>query len=145
MTGSYDLDRMGIIMADIERYLRDFRELKIERVGDLQDKKTFYAASMILFSLLNRVIDLGNEVVMAKSLGIPATYREIFTLLKNEGMIDAETEKKVLPPDRYRNLLSHEYHGIQPADILAVVNLPGVPQAFVATVKAAVKRDTGNP
>jgi len=78
MTGSYDLDRMGIIMADIERYLRDFRELKIERVGDLQDKKTFYAASMILFSLLNRVIDLGNEVVMAKSLGIPATYREIF-------------------------------------------------------------------
>jgi uncharacterized protein YutE (UPF0331/DUF86 family) len=42
---------------------------------------------MVLFSLLNRVFDLGSEMAIAHNLGIPGTYREIFVLLRKDGII----------------------------------------------------------
>jgi len=81
----YDIERIGKIISDIEKYLRDLEELKIKKIEDLEDKRNFYALSMALFSVLNRTIDLGSEIVMANDLGIPTTYRDIFKLLsKNE-------------------------------------------------------------
>ena len=66
----------------IEGYLQDLDDLNICRIKDLGDKRNFSAASMILFSLLNRVFDLGSEVAIAHNLGIPSTYREIFVLMR---------------------------------------------------------------
>lgn len=40
---------------------------------DFDDKRNFYAASMILFTILNRVFDLGNEVCIAQDEGIPSS------------------------------------------------------------------------
>jgi uncharacterized protein YutE (UPF0331/DUF86 family) len=42
---------------------------------------------MILFSLLNRVFDLGSEVAIAHNLGIPSKYREIFVLMRKNELI----------------------------------------------------------
>ena len=73
----YDIERIGKIISDIEKYLRDLEELKIKKIEDLEDKRNFYALSMALFSALNRTIDLVSEIVMANDLGIPTTYRDI--------------------------------------------------------------------
>jgi hypothetical protein len=51
----YDEERIGTIFSDIQRYLKDFEGVGIHSVRDLDDKRNFYASSMILFSLLNRV------------------------------------------------------------------------------------------
>ena len=77
----YDTERIARIISDIEKYLRDLEELDIKEARDLADKRNFYAISMVLFSILNRTIDLGEELVMANNLGMPSTYREIFKLL----------------------------------------------------------------
>jgi uncharacterized protein YutE (UPF0331/DUF86 family) len=49
---------------------------------------------MILFSLLNRVLDLGSEMTIAHNLGVPKSYREIFVLLwkNNFILIDVNEE-----------------------------------------------------
>lgn len=75
----YDIERIGKIISDIERYFRDLEleGLNIKNVEDLEDRKDFYAISMVLFSILNRAIDLGDEIVMANNLGMPSTYKEI--------------------------------------------------------------------
>jgi uncharacterized protein YutE (UPF0331/DUF86 family) len=49
---------------------------------DLDDIKNFYAVSMILFALINRVIDLGDGIMTSRTLGVPGTYRELFNLLE---------------------------------------------------------------
>ncbi len=36
---------------------------------------------MILFTLINRAIDLGNEIMVANEYGMSVTYAEIFTTL----------------------------------------------------------------
>ena len=108
----YDEERIGIIFSDIQRYLKDFEDLGIHGIQDLHDKRNFYASSMVLFSLLNRLFDLGSEMAIAHNLGIPATSREIFVLLQKNEIIGNDLAKEMIGLVTYRNLLSHEYHGI---------------------------------
>jgi uncharacterized protein YutE (UPF0331/DUF86 family) len=90
----YDEERIGTIFSDIQRYLKDFEDLGIHSVQDLQDKRNFYASSIVLFSLLNRVFDLGSEMAIAHNLGIPGTYREIFVLLQKTGSLKTSSHMK---------------------------------------------------
>ncbi len=78
----FDLERLTKIISDIYRYLDDLERMEIKDPRDLDDIKNFYAVSMILFTLINRVIDLGDEIVTSRNLGVPGTYREIFNLLE---------------------------------------------------------------
>lgn len=117
----YDLERIGTIFEDIRIYLQDLDSLHITKREDLCDKRNFYAASMILFSCLNRIIDLGNEIAMAHNLGIPSTYRDVFILLQRNGLIGDELAKELIGLVTYRNLLSHEYHGITNEKLFSLV------------------------
>jgi uncharacterized protein YutE (UPF0331/DUF86 family) len=135
----YDTERMGMLLSDIKKYFDDLEAMNIRSVEDLHDKRNFYAVSMILFSLLNRVFDLGSEVVMAQNLGIPATYREIFTRLKNKGMINNELSKEMTGMVTYRNLLSHEYHGITEEKLFTLVKNVGHIRTFVHRMQEQIR------
>lgn len=112
MKHDYDMERISSIISDITRYQSDLLDLGISSIDELADKRTYYAASMILFALLNRTIDLGNEIILAHGFGIPSTYRDIFTILEKEKVIEPGLANKMSGLVFYRNLLSHEYHGI---------------------------------
>jgi len=73
MKHDYDMERISSIISDITRYQSDLLDLGISSIDELADKRTYYAASMILFALLNRTIDLGNEIILAHGFGIPST------------------------------------------------------------------------
>jgi len=135
----YDIERIGKIISDIEKYLRDLEELKVEEIEDLEDKRNFYALSMALFSVLNRTIDLGSEIVMANNLGIPSTYRDIFKLLSKNGFIDKVLEKELSRLVFYRNLLSHEYYDLTERDIFDVLRRIGVIKQFVEKIKELLR------
>jgi len=77
----YDRERITRILLDIDRYLEDLHLLAISTEQDLEDRRNFYARSMVLFSLLDAMIDLADEIVAARDLGMPSTYREIFAML----------------------------------------------------------------
>jgi uncharacterized protein YutE (UPF0331/DUF86 family) len=135
MKPDYDTERISAIISDIGRYRNDLMDLSISNPADLHDKRTFYAASMILFALLNRTIDPGNEVVIAQGFGVPATYRDIFTILEKEQVIEHDLAKKIAGLVLYRNLLSHEYHDIDPEKIsLLNVRIPDI-QLFTQTIQ----------
>jgi uncharacterized protein YutE (UPF0331/DUF86 family) len=135
----YDVERIGTIFFDIQRYIQDLEELKISHIADLQDKRNFYAASMILFSLLNRVFDLGSEISIAHNLGIPSTYREIFVLLRKNGFIDNDLATSMIGLVTYRNLLSHEYHGITEEKLFTLVHQIRTIQDFVDQMQSTIK------
>ena len=136
----YDTERIGKIISDIEKYFRDLKELDIKRVEYLEDKKNFYSLSMVLFSILNRAIDLGEEMVVANDLGMPSTYREIFRLLSKNKFIEKGLEKRLSNLVFYRNLLSHEYYDLTEKDVFDVFKRIKVVRQFVNIVKDAVKK-----
>jgi uncharacterized protein YutE (UPF0331/DUF86 family) len=78
----FDLERLTKIISAIYRHPDDLEWIELTDTRDLDYLKNFYAVSMILFTLINRVIDLGDEIVTSRNLGVPGTYREIFNLLE---------------------------------------------------------------
>lgn len=137
----YDIERIAKMISDIERYLRDLKELDIQRVEDLDDKKNLYALSMVLFSITNRAIDLADEIVMANDLGMPSTYRETFKLLARNGYIDATLMEKMSKLVFYRNLLAHEYYDVTEKDLFDLQKNIGMVRQFVDIVKDIVKKE----
>lgn len=131
----YDRERIASIIGDIERYLSDLQELNITEVSDLDDRRSFYAASMVLFSILNRTIDLGEELVAAKNPGMPSTYRGIFELLARDKIVTASLGAELSRLVFYRNLLSHEYHRVREADVLDVSGRMNTVREFVNKAK----------
>ena len=133
----YDIERIGKIISDIERYFGDLEleGLNIKNVEDLEDRKDFYAISMVLFSILNRAIDLGDEIVMANNLGMPSTYKEIFRLLIRNKYIGKDIGEELSNLVFYRNLLSHEYYDLTEEDVLEVFKKISIVKKFVERIK----------
>ncbi|MCX6689058.1 MAG: DUF86 domain-containing protein [Methanoregula sp.] len=138
---AYDEERIGTIILDIRTYIRDLADLKIENIRALHDKRNFYATSMLFFSLLNRVFDLGSEVAMANDLGIPSTYREIFLVLNNNGFIDSALAEEMVRLVTYRNLLSHEYHGITEEKLFNLTCQIGTIEEFVRQMQEKIREE----
>ena len=135
----YDIERIGKIISDIERYFRDLEGLSIKNVEDLEDRKDFYAISMVLFSILNRAIDLGDEIVMANNLGMPSTYKEIFRLLTRNEFIGKDMGEELSNLVFYRNLLSHEYYDLTEEDVFEVFKKISIVKKFVERIKEVLK------
>ncbi|MBI4163802.1 MAG: hypothetical protein HY512_02990, partial [Candidatus Aenigmarchaeota archaeon] len=70
-----DKNRAASIISNIERYLKELESYNIKSENDLRDNKTFFAASMLAFQSLNSILDLADEVVSGKDLGVPSTYK----------------------------------------------------------------------
>jgi uncharacterized protein YutE (UPF0331/DUF86 family) len=134
----FDEQRLGKIFSDIDRYLRDLENLRVRSLQDLDEQRTYYAVSMVLYILLNRIFDLGSEIVMACNLGVPVKYREIFILLRQNGLIGESMEQELIRMVVYRNLLSHEYHGLKNTDIMNLIGRVSVIRDFVAMMRAVV-------
>src|SRR5512136_1650116 len=58
----YDREQVTKIISDIERYTKDLQELGISGREELEDRRTLYALSMLLFTIINRALDLADEV-----------------------------------------------------------------------------------
>ncbi len=69
----YDLQRIGKIIAEINKYRNELDSYKIIRES-LKDTKNYHASSMLVFAILNRLIDLGSEIISAERLGAPNNY-----------------------------------------------------------------------
>ena len=135
----YDKIRIGIIVADIERFFKDLEKMDVKSEKSLFDEKTFYATSMLLFSILNRLLDLGSEIVTAKQLGTPGSYRDIFSLLERNKLIKTSLSKRLINLVYARNLLAHEYQDFTNKEVYKIFNEVKAVREFVILVKEIVK------
>ncbi len=136
-----DKRRVGKLFADLERYFKDLRELNIKDIGQLDDKRNFYSLSMLLFSILNVVIDLGEEIIKVKGLGIPTTYREIFLIIGNSGLIDKTLCERIANLMYFRNLLAHEYYSFDKNKIFSLYQKLYLVEQFIKEVKKIFQED----
>jgi len=106
-----DLEKLSIIIDEIKTYLARLEKLRIKSEKDLDDLK-FDAVSMIIFSTMNKTIDLAEEVVKAKNLGMPFKYRDLFEFLEKEKIISKKRKEKLSDLTIMRNNLAHRYERI---------------------------------
>ena len=137
-------EKVIAILNDTEKYLSDLDKLKISAEEDLKGLEKYYAISMVLFSLLNRIIDLAQEVVILKKLGMPGSYRDIFRILNSRGIITKKMFDEMKRFVDLRNRLSHEYHRLDEKDILSAIKRTGVLKDFIAVMKSELEKASTN-
>jgi len=140
----YDKERITKIIKDIERLFADLEDSDIRAVNELKNKEKFYSVSMMLFSIINRTIDFGDEIVASKNIGVPSTYKEIFLLLGKNKLIPSGLAKKLSELVYYRNLLSHEYYSVTEKDVFDIFNRIYVVKEFISKIKLLLKNEKRN-
>lgn len=54
-------------------------------------------------------LDIGSHIVASQKLGSPGSYREVFTILGEAGILNAELTHKMEDLAGLRNVLAHDY------------------------------------
>jgi len=85
------------------------------------DKK--YTIPMILFQIINYIIDLSDVIITKKRLGYPNMYSENFEILQKNNIINEELTAGLTTLCHYRNIIAHEYHILTPEDIEEITRL----------------------
>ncbi len=134
-------ERIMIIMRDIERFFTDLDKFQIKSESDLYHFDKFYGVSMVLFSIVNRSIDLGEEMVTDKKLGFPNKYREIFELLSKNKIISERLSGDFSGLIHFRNLAAHEYQTLKEKDVYIAFQKIKAVNELIAIVKKLMQEE----
>ena len=135
----YDREQVSKIISDIERYTRDLQELGISARDDLEDRRTLYALSMLLFTIINRSLDLADEVIITNRLGMPQSYKEIFDILRRRRFIDQDLADEMAALVFYRNMIAHQYDDLTDDDLWSLYERLGTILKFVDRMKEIIR------
>lgn len=135
----YDKERISIIIEDIKKYSQKLKERNIKKLSDLDDLN-FYACSMIIFSIINRIIDLGDEIIDSKKFGFPSEIKDIFILLGENKVINKKTEEKLKDLIRLRNKIAHRYGSINKGDIFKSIEEVKIVEEFINEIIEYMKK-----
>lgn len=91
-------------VRQIRRYYHTDESIPFEHDHLRQD-----AIAMNLQRAAELCIDMANHLIRKRKLGLPQDSRDSFTLLEQEGLIDAELARKLKGMVGFRNILVHEY------------------------------------
>jgi len=135
----YDREQVSKIISDIERYTKDLQELGISAREDLEDRRTLYALSMLLFTIINRALDLADEVIITNRLGMPQSYREVFDILRRRRFIDRKLADEMAALVFYRNMIAHQYDDLTDDDLYSLYERLGTILSFVDRMKEIIR------
>ena len=136
-----DIERIGEMVEDVDRYFGDLESFGIENDESFKNLKTCYAASMVMFQIVNRTIDLGEEILRSRRFGMPKSYANIFEMLRDRKIIDDNLAETMIFLAKSRNVLAHEYQKIESRDIFNVYQKIYKVNDFIETVKEIVKEN----
>jgi len=136
----YDLQRIGRIISEIDKYMKELESYKITK-DNLKDSRNYHASSMLVFAILNRLIDLGSEIISAEQLGAPNTYQDIMNILAKGNVINKETAEKMNRLVSKRNVFAHFYGEITEKEVFNTIQELKYAEVFLKTIKRRVKVD----
>ena len=135
----YNMERIIITIKEIEKYKHDLSEYSIKKIFDLKDKKTFYASSMLVFTILNKIIDLGNDILVSEHVGAPQTSLDTMLLLAKAGIMNEKEAQQLNKLVAKRNDFAHFYGTIDEKNLFYLIeNLHSV-DSFIEKIKKRVK------
>ena len=101
-------ERLNFIVEDINIYFEKLRKIAPTKENLNNDEK-FLSTSMASFQILNRMIDLADEIVKIEKIGYPLQIKDLFTFLEEKNIIDKKLERKLKDLVISRNKFSHRY------------------------------------
>lgn len=135
----YDIERIIKIIKDIENYEKELNNLEISSIKDLEDSKNLHSSSMLCFAILNRAIDLGQEILVKEEYGMPNRYADIFNSLVKVGVMNENEAEEINQLIEFRNIIAHAYFQLTKKDIFRMIKGMSLINNFIGKVKKKVK------
>lgn len=139
----YDLERMNKMIDDIRRFFLDLEFIKIDE-KNIQDPNKLHSASMLIFGIINRSIDLADEMLVKNDLPMPSHYHECFPILAKAGLIDKNLAIQLENLTRERGLFAHHYYDINHKKVLKLAKDAYIVKQFTEKVKKIVEKEKKN-
>lgn len=136
----YDIERITKMIMDIEKYEKELHNMKIKSANDLEDSRNFHASAMLCFSILNRVIDLGQEILVKENYGMPTKYADVFNNLSKAGLMNKKEAEELNKLINYRNIISHTYFELSKKEIFNIISKMKLINDFIKKIKKRVER-----
>ncbi len=130
-----DLERIELIIQDIEVYRKKLKDFNIKTKKDLDDDKNYFSSSMLVFNIINRLIDLAEEVVRQKNLIVAFKYKDFFDSLLQAKLISKKTSEECKELIALRNKISHRYGKVTKEEILKSIQKVNVIENFIEELK----------
>lgn len=136
----YDLEKMNKVCNDIVRYFRDLDNIGFNE-KNINDSEKFYAASMVMFGIINRTINLAEEILVKNDLPMPSNYHECFPSLAKAGFVNKEIATKLENLTKKRGVFAHYYFDVTPKDVLKLSKEIYIVKDFVKTIEKIIEEN----
>lgn len=94
----------------IEENLRLIDEIRSQGYESFNGSfRDIQAAKHALQESIEACLDIGSHIIAEKGFRRPENYKDIYTVLEEEGIIDAALSTKLQEMSQFRNLLVHRY------------------------------------
>ena len=106
----------------IERNLKFLTEFKNREVDEfLNSYRDIQAVKYSLLETIEACIDIANHIISVKGYRRAEEYSEMFTILAEEGLIDADLSSNLADMASFRNLLVHRYGEVNNERVLEII------------------------
>jgi uncharacterized protein YutE (UPF0331/DUF86 family) len=120
---SMDEDLVNAKVDIIEQNLRELEELggmmKDEFTSSFRDLQ---AAKHMLQEAVEAALDLAYHVIASRGYRRPEDYKEAFTVLEENGVVDHDFAERLQDMAGFRNLLVHRYGEVDAAKVYAIMH-----------------------
>lgn len=130
-------------LCDIRHYLEDAERIFKRKERLDQDRRDFYARSMVLFALSNRLFDLTREVSVAR--GYITDEEQIknkvyFKRLHDHGVISWDMRQQMIALVNFRNQVSHHFYEVTRDDVQDIFEMIPVCREFIDIMEQELSR-----
>lgn len=108
--------------ASIERCVRRVREEYNKDIASFSHDFTRQDAAILnIQRACEAALDVGHHIIRIRKLGIPQSARDVFQILEDAAVINAEMANDLKRMVGFRNLAVHDYQRLQLPILLSVI------------------------
>jgi uncharacterized protein YutE (UPF0331/DUF86 family) len=137
----YDIERINSIIGDINRFFSDLQIVGLNE-KNLESPDKLHASSMLIFGIINRTIDLAEEILVKNDLEMPNSYSDCFPTLAKAGLIDKKLASSLESLAKQRGFFAHHYYDLDKRKVLLLSKDIFIAKEFIEKVKKIVSGKT---
>ena len=135
----YDIERINSLVDDLLRFSLDLKEINLNE-SNINDLRNLHASAMLIFAIMNRTIDLAEEILVKNDLPMPSSYSDCFPALAKAGLIDKKLADLLESFIKQRGLFAHHYYDMNKKIILKLCKDTSIAAIFIEKVKELVRK-----
>lgn len=106
----------------LDEYIKDLRELQNVNFDEYEENKLIRrAVERTLHLAVEACLDVGQHIIAREGFRTPQDNKDVFAILKEEGILPAELLPNTIAMARFRNLIVHDYARIDNAAVFGIL------------------------